>query len=120
MAVTFTQNFLQKKAVVKITQNLQKNTCARIFILIMLEALGQEEFNGDFKILFIALETIWKLYLMSSVMCINSFSECLIYGDKKANKVTTKNIIFLEIFLKIHDFLDMPKYFSNQLIIMHK
>ena len=35
-----------RKAVAKISQNLQKNICASIFIL-TLEALGKEEFKGS-------------------------------------------------------------------------
>ena len=52
---------------------------------------------------------------MFSVACISSFLECLIYGEKKLTTTTTTKIKcqFLETFLMMHDFLDMPNFFSN-------
>ena len=49
MAIAFFWKCSAEKAVAKISQNLQKNTCARIFIL-TLEALGKEEFKGKFNL----------------------------------------------------------------------
>ena len=59
---------------------------------------------------------------MSSVMCISSFLECLIYGDKRLTTTTATNIK-CQFFLSVSydaGFLGYVKVFSNQLIIMYK
>ena len=62
--------------------------------------------------------TIWNVDLMSFVICISSFLECLIHEAKRLTTTKTKiKFQFLEVFFMMHDFLDMPKYFSNQFII---
>ena len=59
---------------------------------------------------------------MSLIMCISSFLECLIFGEKKLTAIAIKKIKcqILEVFLMMQDFLDMPKCCSDQLIIMYK
>ena len=115
MAVTFR---FCNKAVVKISQKQQKNTCTGIFILIMLEALGQEEFKGEFKIFYCTISSMENIPNVFSYVH-QQFLKRLIFGDKRLTKATTKICIFKKYFL-LHDLLDMPKYFSNQLIIIHE
>ena len=58
----------------------------------MLKALGQENSRGSsncvVKIFFVLWEAVWKAYVMSSVMCIRSFLECLVYENKRLTKTT--------------------------------
>ena len=110
--------WISEKAVVKISQIYRKTPVPGS--LIILEALGQDEFKGDFKIFFIRIGSSMKIMPNVFSYVHQQFFRMPDLWRQKANKITTKKFFFLEIFLMIHDFLDMPKYFSNQLIIIHK
>ena len=59
MTIIFTQKCSAKSCCENIAKSTE-NTCTRMIILIMLETLGQEEFNGEFKMFSTELETVWN------------------------------------------------------------
>ena len=84
----------------------------------MLEVVGQEELKGEFKVFYCIISSMENIPFVFSYVH-QQFLERLIFGDKRLTKTTTKICAFKKYFL-LHDLLDMPKCFSNQLITMHE